>query len=337
MGKKTCTAVFLFAAAISVISLVIYLFFYKGEPDKVTKSIFAFDTLGEITIYGEDESTLKDVMNKITELDNKLDGYDESSELYKLNKTKESSDKDIYQVINQSVSLYESYGLVDITIGELIYLWDISGDSPSVPKTSEIEKALKSTGISNISSEDGKIRLNDNTTIELGAVAKGYLLNELKTVLKDSDSESALINFGSSILLYGDRSFNIGVKNPFEQGDIIATLSLNDETVSTSGGYERFFEAGGNTYSHILNTETGYPVESDLASVTVICKDALTGDFLSTAAYIMGSEELLKRTDELRQDEIYILAVKENNEILVSKEMKDKLTLKNKQFKITII
>lgn len=337
MWKKTCTAVFLFAAAISVISLVIYLLFYKGEPDKVTKSIFAFDTLGEITIYGEEESTLKDVMNKITELDNKLDGYDESSELYKLNKTKESSDKDIYQVINQSVSLYESYGLVDITVGELIYLWDISGDSPSVPKTNEIEKALKSMGISNISSEDGKIRLNGNTTIELGAVAKGYLLNELKTVLKDSDSGNALINFGSSILLYGDRSFNIGIKNPLERNDIIATLSLNDETVSTSGGYERFFEAGGNTYSHILNTETGYPAESDLASVTVICKDALTGDFLSTAAYIMGSEELLKRTDELRQEEIYILAVKENNEILVSKEMKDKLTLKNKQFKITII
>lgn len=337
MGKKAFTAVFLFAAAIAIIILAASLYFSKDEQAKATKSVFAFDTLGEITIYGEEESALDDVLNKINDLDNKLDGYDEASELYKLNKTKESSDKDIYKIINQSVSLFESYGLVDITVGELIYLWNVNGENPTVPKISEIEKALKTTGISNVSLENGKISLKGNTTIELGAVAKGYLLNELRSVLNDSSSESALINFGSSILLYGDRTFNIGIKNPFDENDIIATLSLSDETVSTSGGYERFFEADGKTYSHILNPDTGYPVQSDLASVTVICKDALTGDFLSTAAYIMGSKELLKKADELRQEEIYILAVTEDNEILISKEIEDKLTLKNEQFKITII
>lgn len=337
MDKKACAAVLLLTAVISVISLAIYLCFSKDEQNEVTKSIFAFDTLGEITIYGEEESALKNIMNKITDLDNKLDGYDESSELYKLNKTKESSDKDIYQIINQSVSLYERYGLVDITIGELIYLWDISGESPTVPDNSEIEKALQSKGILNISSENGKVSLKSSTQIELGAVAKGYLLNELKNILKDSGSESALINFGSSILLYGGRTFSIGIKNPFEQDGIIASLSLTGKTISTSGGYERFFESGGKTYSHILNSDTGYPAESDLASVTVICEDALTGDFLSTASYIMGSEELLKKADEFRSEGIYILAVTNNKDILVSKEIEDKLTLKNEQFKINII
>ncbi len=335
MNKKVYTAVFLFAASIAIIILAA-LYFFKDEQPKITKSVYAFDTLGEITIYGE-ESEADDVLDKIYDLDNKLDGYDEASELYKLNKTKESFDKDIYEIINKSVSLYEKYGLVDITIGELIYLWDINSESPTVPSRANISAALKSRGVSNISLKNGCASIKGNTAIELGAVAKGYLLNELRNVLKDSDSESALINFSSSILLYGDKTFNIGVKNPFEQNEIIATLSLSDETVSTSGGYERFFEADGETYSHILNADTGYPAKGDLASVTVICKDALTGDFLSTAAYIMGSEELLKKTDDFRNEEIYILAVTEENEILVSKEIEDKLTLKNKQFKIKIV
>ncbi len=335
MNKKVCTAVFLFAASIAVIILAA-LYFFKDEQPKITKSVYAFDTLGEITIYGE-ESETDDVLDKIYDLDNKLDGYDEASELYKLNKTKESFDKDIYEIINKSVSLYEKYGSVDITIGELIYLWDINSENPTVPSRANISAALKSRGVSNISLENDCVSIKGNTAIELGAVAKGYLLNELRKVLKDSDSERALINFSSSILLYGDKTFNIGVKNPFEQNEIIATLSLSDETVSTSGGYERFFEFDGETYSHILNADTGYPTKSDLASVTVICKDALTGDFLSTAAYIMGSEKLLKKADELRNEEIYILAITESKEILVSKEIEDKLTLKNNQFKIKIV
>lgn len=335
MNKKVCTAVFLFAALIAVI-IPSVLYFFQDEQPQITKSVYAFDTLGEITIYGE-ESETDNLLDKIYELDNKLDGYDEASELYKLNKTKESTDRDIYEIINKSVSLYEKYGLVDITIGELIYLWDINSESPTVPSRANISAALKSRGISNISLENGCVSIKGNTNIELGAVAKGYLLNELRKVLKDSDSGSALINFSSSILLYGDKTFNIGVKNPFEQNEIIAALSLSDETVSTSGGYERFFEADGKTYSHILNADTGYPAKSDLASITVICKDALTGDFLSTAAYIMGSEELLKKTDELRNEDIYILAVTNNKDILISKEIEDKLTLKNEQFKITII
>lgn len=335
MNKKVCTAVFLFAASIAVIILAA-LYFLKDEQTKITKSVYAFDTLGEITIYGE-KSEADYVLDKINELDNKLDGYDEDSELYKLNKTKESFDKDIYEIINKSVSLYEKYGLVDISIGNLIYLWDINSESPAVPSRANISAALKSRAVSNISLENGCVSIKENTAIELGAVAKGYLLNELRNVLKDSGSESALINFSSSILLYGDKTFNIGVKNPFEQNEIIATLSLSDETVSTSGGYERFFEADGKTYSHILNADTGYPAKSDLASVTVICKDALTGDFLSTAAYIMGSKELLKKTDELRNEEIYILAITESKEVLVSKEIEDKLTIENKQFKIKIV
>lgn len=333
MKKYVFTAVFLFAAVIAVFAICFY--FSDDEQVKTTRSVFAFDTLGEITIYGNNKSAADDAVKKINELSGKLNGFDEASTLYKLNRTKEISDKDIYNIVSKSVSLYENYGFVDITIGELIYLWDINGENPVVPTSDEIKSALETTGISNITLENEKITLSGGTTLELGAVAKGYLLNELKDILKGS--ESALVNFGSSILLYGDKTFKIDIKNPFEQSDILGTLELCDSTISTSGDYERFFEADGKKYSHILDAKTGYPVKSDLASVSVICDDGLTGDFLSTAAYIMGSKELLKIADKLRQEEIYILAVTKNNEILVSKELKDKLTLKNNSFKLKII
>lgn len=331
--KKVFTAVFIFAAAIAV--FVICFYFSKDEQVKTTRSVFAFDTLGEITIYGNNESAADNAVKKVNELNGKLNGFDESSTLYKLNKTKEISDKDIYNIVSESVSLYERYGFVDITIGELIYLWDINGESPTVPASGEIKSALKTTGISNISLENETVSLSGGTTLELGAVAKGYLLNELKDILKNCDS--ALVNFGSSILLCGDKTFKIDIKNPLEQSDIIGTLSLCDSTISTSGDSERFFEADGKKYSHILDAKTGYPVKSDLASVSVICDDGLTGDFLSTAVYIMGSKELLKTADKLQQEEIYILAVTKDNEILVSKELKDNLTLKNDNFKLKTI
>ncbi len=253
-----------------------------------------------------------------------------------MNQTRESDDPDLYSIIEQSVSLYKKYGEVDVTLGELIYLWDINSDSPSVPQDDEISAALSTSGIDNISLSDGRISLSGNTSLELGSVAKGYLLNELKKTLSGR-CDSALINLSSSILLYGDREFSIGVKNPSDEDDILATLKLSDTSVSTSGGYERYFEADGVTYSHILDAETGYPAASDILSVTVICDDALTGDFLSTALFIKGSDELLKIAEQLESDSIYFIAITDDNEILISSQLEDKFTLENTQFKITTV
>ncbi len=332
MSKKiVCTL----CAVILVVAIITSIL--VSDDEKVTtKNIFTFDTLGEITLYDADDSLASDITDQSDKLNDKLDGFDESSSLSLLNQTRESDDPDLYSIIEQSVSLYKKYGEVDITLGELIYLWDINSDSPSVPQDDEISAALSTSGIDNISLSDGKISLSGDTSLELGSVAKGYLLNELKETLSDR-CDSALINLSSSILLYGDREFSIGVKNPSDEDDILATLKLSDTSVSTSGGYERYFEADGVTYSHILDAETGYPAASDILSVTVICDDALTGDFLSTALFIKGSDELLKIAEQLESDSIYFIAITDDNEILISSQLEDKFTLENTQFKITTV
>ncbi len=333
MSKKiVCTL----CAVILVAAIVITSILVSDDEKVTTKNIFTFDTLGEITLYDADDSLASDITDQSDELNDKLDGFDESSSLSLLNQTRESDDPDLYSIIEQSVSLYKKYGEVDITLGELIYLWDINSDSPSVPQDEKIAAALSTSGIDNISLSDGRISLSGDTSLELGSVAKGYLLNELKETLSGR-CDSALINLSSSILLYGDRQFSIGVKNPSDEDDILATLKLSDTSVSTSGGYERYFEVDGVTYSHILDAETGYPASSDILSVTVICDDALTGDFLSTALFIKGSDELLKIAEQLESDGIYFIAITDDNEILISSQLEDKFTLENTQFKITTV
>lgn len=333
MSKKiVCTL----CAVILVAAIVITSILVSDDEKVTTKNIFTFDTLGEITLYDADDSLASDITNQSDELNDKLDGFDESSSLSLLNQTRESDDPDLYSIIEQSVSLYKKYGEVDVTLGELIYLWDINSDSPSVPQDEKIAAALSTSGIDNISLSDGRISLSGDTSLELGSVAKGYLLNELKETLSGRCG-SALINLSSSILLYGDREFSIGVKNPSDEDDILATLKLSDTSVSTSGGYERYFEVDGVTYSHILDAETGYPATSDILSVTVICDDALTGDFLSTALFIKGSDELLKIAEQLESDGIYFIAITDDNEILISSQLEDKFTLENTQFKITTV
>ncbi|MCD7727382.1 MAG: FAD:protein FMN transferase [Ruminococcus sp.] len=333
MSKKiVCTL----CAVILVAAIVITSILVSDDEKVTTKNIFTFDTLGEITLYDADDSLASDITNQSDELNDKLDGFDESSSLSLLNQTRESDDPDLYSIIKQSVSLYKKYGEVDVTLGELIYLWDINSDSPSVPQDEKIAAALSTSGIDNISLSDGRISLSGDTSLELGSVAKGYLLNELKETLSER-CDSALINLSSSILLYGDREFSIGVKNPSDEDDILATLKLSDTSVSTSGGYERYFEADGVTYSHILDAETGYPATSDILSVTVICDDALTGDFLSTALFIKGSDELLEIAEQLESDSIYFIAITDDSEILISSQLEDKFTLENTQFKITTV
>ncbi|MCD7773562.1 MAG: FAD:protein FMN transferase [Ruminococcus sp.] len=333
MSKKiVCTL----CAVILVAAIVITSILVSDDEKVTTKNIFTFDTLGEITLYDADDSLASDITDQSDKLNDKLDGFDESSSLSVLNQTRESDDPDLYSIIKQSVSLYKKYGEVDVTLGELIYLWDINSDSPSVPQDEKIAAALSTSGIDNISLSDGRISLSGDTSLELGSVAKGYLLNELKETLSER-CDSALINLSSSILLYGDREFSIGVKNPSDEDDILATLKLSDTSVSTSGGYERYFEADGVTYSHILDAETGYPATSDILSVTVICDDALTGDFLSTALFIKGSDELLEIAEQLESDGIYFIAITDDSEILISSQLEDKFTLENTQFKITTV
>lgn len=132
-------------------------------------------------------------------------------------------------------------------------------------------------------------------------------------LFNENDCKKTYISTGSSVLFYGDGRFDVSITNP--GGGLLAEVKTNQGFLSTSGGYERYFEANGKTYCHIIDPKTGYPAETDLTTVTVFCDSGIESDFLSTMIFLDGSENIGKY---LNSDNFKIFAADKNKKLYIS-------------------
>jgi len=166
--------------------------------------------------------------------------------------------------------------------------------------------------------------------IDLGATGKGYALDKAKAVLDDAKVEGALVTVGGSILVYGEKadgsSFKVGVRDPLKPDDTNAMIGYLEfapgtvTCVSTSGGYEKFKTYEGKDYHHILDSKTGYPSDSGLLSVTVVCDNGLVSDGLSTACFVLGYERSLPLLEKYNAEAVFMDS---NGDIMVTDGLKD--------------
>lgn len=236
------------------------------------------------------------VFSVLEQLEQVLDCYDADSVTAQLNETGTAEHAVLADLIRQTDALTAEYGsLVDITCGRLTMLWGITTDTPHVPDAAELEAVLPTISMEHVQTDGNWITLTDGAQLDFGAVAKGYALDCIVPMLQEQGTEYAVISMVSSMLLYGEKPdgtlFSVAISDP--EGGMLGTVQTEACFLSTSGGYERFFTAeDGATYLHILHPETGMPVETDLAGVTVFCDNGLESDFLSTAIYMGGTAEL---------------------------------------------
>lgn len=180
------------------------------------------------------------------------------------------------------------------------------------------------------------IYIEDQCTLDLGAVGKGIACDVAQNYLKrQKEVSGAVIAVGGSILLYGSKAdgsnWNVAVQNPRGQdGEAMGVLSLSGTTnVSTSGDYEKYFMQDGKRYHHILNPSTGYPADSGLISVTVVSDNGLLSDGLSTACFVLGKEKGQKLLESYGAEGIFI---DQNKKVTVTKGLKDKFTILNEEY-----
>ncbi len=312
-----------FIAAGAVIlagSIITSLILYKNKSTGVyRKDIFVMDTYCDIKLDCEETD---ETANILYELENQFDCHNESSDISQLNSGL-SIDKNTEtgEIISKSLELQTEYqGGVDITAGSLTALWDITGDNPHVPEKQELENVLPSIGAEHIHIYNNSISLDNGTAIDLGAVAKGYALDKIKEYLDSTDTSYGTVSMTSSMLLYGEKPdgkpFRVAVSGA-EDNEIIGYIETQGGFfISSSGAYERYFtDEYGNTYSHILDPETGYPVETDLEAVTVICKSGIESDYLSTLIFMSGTDNIDKY---LHSDEYKIAAADSDGNLYVS-------------------
>lgn len=237
----------------------------------------------------------------------------EDSILYEVNHQQRTQiPAELASLIQYGITYSElSDGAFDLTIGSVSQLWDFTADEPMVPDQTLIAEALTHVDYTNVvltrnPSDEAiwNIQLKEGTMIDLGAIAKGYIADRIKDYLLENGVTNAIINLGGNVLCIGGKTrttdFSIGIKKPFgSSGESLAILNLNDLSAVSSGTYERYFYAEDVFYHHILSPTTGMPYDNGLTDVTIISKESVIGDCLSTTCFALGLEDGLALIENL--------------------------------------
>ena len=270
-----------------------------------------FDTVIKIQILDPADESILDGLKKLCEkYDTMFSATNTDSELYKLNHANGQPftvSSETANLIQEGIHYSElSGGAFDLTIEPVSALWDFKADKPTVPSSDAIAQAVSHVDYTKVDIQDNTVTLEDpEAGIDLGAIAKGYIADQVKTYLKKQGIKHAIINLGGNVDVIGTKpdgsKYNIGIQKPFdESGEAITSVQLKDQTVVTSGIYERYFKKNGKLYHHILDPRTGYPCENNLYSVSIITDSSTKADALSTTCFLLGYEkgmELIQSMD----------------------------------------
>ncbi len=303
-----------------VLSLALSVMFvaFSGCQETTTKTAIYFDTVVSLEAEGE---IPKEAFSLLEMYDKLFSATNAESELYKLNASGKSEvDSELARVIETALKYSEiSGGSFDITISPLKEVWGF-GESPKVPTESQIKTALQKVNYKAVKVEGNSVDLG-GAKIDLGGIAKGYIADKLAELYIEMGVDG-IINLGGNIMIPKSRKkpYKIGITDPRNTDEIIATLSVTSGAVVTSGTYERYFTENGKTYHHILDTKSGYPVKSGIASATVLTPSATDADALSTTLVSLGENEGLKLINSLENTEAVLIT--DSGEIKLSKGLK---------------
>lgn len=305
------------------------LFIFSGcttppESEAVQANGMYFDTVVQIQAWGTPEETVEHCMALCEYYEGLFSATIDTSEISEINQAGgqpvEVSDETA-ELIRKGIEYGElSRGRFDITIDSASRLWDFKdNEDKTLPDPDALKEAVRHIDYRCVRVDGNTVTLSDpQARIDLGGIAKGYIADRLKDYLESEGTEHALINLGGNMLAVGNRydgtDFRIGIQEPFAKTGVpIAAVSISDRSVVTSGDYERYFEKDGVIYHHILDPDTGYPVQNDLDQVTVISDESVDGDALSTTCYALGLDEGMELIRSL--DDVEAVFVTKDGEI----------------------
>ena len=320
---------------------------YFVQNQKCQKQLFAMDTYMEFTAYGKNsEKAVDAAIEEVQKLDAMLSAENSKSEVYALNEQGNlQATDDLAELILRGKEIYqETDGLFDDTIYPVMKLWGFPTGNYHVPTVAEVQKKLAlvdgnkveiQTRDSDEKGRDSKekakfVTLGADQQIDFGGIAKGYTGQKLAELFQEYGVSSALVSLGGNIQAIGTKpdgsSWKVGIRDPKGgQQDYIGVLSVENQAVVTSGGYERYFEQDGVTYHHIIDPTTGYPADSGLLSVSIVSADGTMCDALSTSLFIMGKDKAIEYW-RAHSDEFDMILYDKENKVYVSEGIAEDFT-----------
>ena len=358
MNNKILTGISL----IIILLIIGFGFMTQGDEETAVSelveyedNILLLDTMNTVRVYAPSEeagsAAVDRVFSRLEEIDEKIDIYKADSEVSRINQNAGGEPVEVSQetfdLLRDSVELArELDGDFDPTIGALTLLWGWgSDDGPSVPEAADIEETLGLVDYENIhfDEENTSVALTEeNMSLDLGAIAKGYASVEAYSILEDSDVDSAFINLGGNITLMGikpdETPWRIGIQNPRSgRGEVMAAVSVDEDDIErhraivTSGDYERYFEEDGERYHHIIDPATGYPSDHGIISTSIITEDPLKADAYSTGILVRGlpGRDLIEE-----QENMEAIFINYDMEVYVTSGIEDDLEIFDDDFTV---
>jgi thiamine biosynthesis lipoprotein len=232
------------------------------------------------------------------------------------------------EVFNKSLKINkETKGALDLTVGPLVNAWGFGPEKKAIIDSAKIDSLLQYVGMEKVRIEGRKLfKTLPGIKIDVNSIAQGYSVDVVYRYFEKLGIENFMIEIGGEVRTKGKNPkgeiWRIGIDKPPEGinavGEELQTIILLDnQAVTTSGNYRKYFEENGRKYSHIIDPQTGYPYKNNLLSVTIIAKDALTADGYDTPLMVMGLEKaraFLKLHPELKA---YMIFSDENGQYRV--------------------
>lgn len=306
-----------------------------------SRTIYLMGTVIKLWVAHEDKvELLPEVEKRLIDYEKRFSANDETSELMEL-KTQAGRvpvklDEDLFELIKlgKEHSLAKD-SFLNIAMGPLIQAWHIGFSDAKRPSDYTIQALLKKTDPKNVylNEADKTVFLaKEGMSLDLGAIAKGYFADEILSYLKEKRATAALIDLGGNVLTYGlspkqsDGLWHIGIQDPFEKrGKLVAVLKVHDKSVVTSGIYERTNRFNDKVYHHIFDQKTGFPVETELASITVVSDKSVEGEIWTTRLFGKKPTEVIAALNAV--EGLSGIVITRKGEMLYSKSLEKQLVL----------
>jgi thiamine biosynthesis lipoprotein len=261
-------------------------------------------TVVEITLVGEDEEAANKAtfqsFQEIKRIEHLMSPWIDSSDVTRINQSAGKEwvkvSQETLRVIKKAREISElAEGGFDITVGPLTQLWRVAREKGIPPSADELKKKLDLVNFRNVMiDQEEKVFLKKRgMSIDLGGIAKGYAVDRAFEVLRTLGYKNLIVNAGGDLRVGGsklDQPWSIGIQDPRSSEKIMATVTISDSAIATSGDYEKFFIYQGKRYHHIFNPKDGLPSDG-CQSVTIICKEGMVADALATAVFVLGPEK----------------------------------------------
>ena len=289
--------------------------FYEFKKDYTCKEQngFSMGSVVTVKLYGDDTfKKLSVVKGIIDNLDKEISRNKDESSVSLINKSGSAESAKTATIFTECRKVSQmSDGKFDMTIGAVSALWDFDDDARKIPDEASIKKALSTVNYEKVQVNGSTVKVSKGQQLDLGAVGKGAACDAVSDYIKNCGAKGGVVSVGGSIFAWGKRNragdkWRIAVRHPREENAYIGVINLSEGFVSTSGDYEKYFEKDGKRYHHILDATTGYPAESELSSVTVVCGSGALSDALSTACFILGEEKSKALLDEFSASAVFV-------------------------------